>query len=135
MKYIYLLYHPEAQEPAKDSPEFAALVERYQAFGKEVTDKGVFVAGEPLEPSSTASMVAVREGKTQVTDGPYAETKEQLAGFYILDCKDLASTNSGRKLPLPGVDGYENEWEPTRPERLPPVPLRDKRGSITVSLK
>ena len=111
MKYIYLLYHPEAQEPAKDSPEFAALVERYQAFGKEVTDKGVFVAGEPLEPSSTASMVAVREGKTQVTDGPYAETKEQLAGFYILDCKDLDEA-LGYAAKIPAADYGKVEVRP-----------------------
>ena len=59
------------------------------AFSKEVREKGVFVAGEPLEGIATASTVQVREGNREITDGPYAETREQLGGFYILDCKDL----------------------------------------------
>ncbi len=89
MKYICLLYTNETDEPAPDSPESQEILSRYLAFNKEVTEKGLLVAGEPLEPIATASTLKVRDGKTSITDGPYAETKEQLGGFYILDCKDL----------------------------------------------
>ena len=89
MKYIYLLYADESKMPAPDSPEFAQVLEAYGAFSAEVEAAGVFVAGEPLEDSPTASTVSVRQGQRTITDGPFAETKEQLGGFYILDCKDL----------------------------------------------
>ena len=61
----------------------------YGAFTQEVKEKGLMVAGDPLEKSTTATTVRVRGGSTETTDGPYAETKEQLGGYYILDCKDL----------------------------------------------
>jgi hypothetical protein len=61
----------------------------YAAFTNEVKEKKVYVTGEALQPTSTATTVRVRGGKTATTDGPFAETKEQLGGFYLLDCKNL----------------------------------------------
>jgi len=89
MKYICLIYSDEATNKVPGTPEFGEMMAGYKAFGEEVVSAGVMVAGEPLEPVATATTVAVRDGKTQITDGPFAETKEQLGGFYILDCKDL----------------------------------------------
>jgi hypothetical protein len=61
----------------------------YFAFTEKVRKAGKFIAGEALQPTATATSVRVRKSKTQSMDGPFAETKEQLGGFYILDCKDL----------------------------------------------
>ena len=61
----------------------------YGAFGQEIEAAGVHVAGEGLQPTATATTVRVRDGERLLTDGPFAETKEQLGGFYLLDCKDL----------------------------------------------
>ena len=61
----------------------------YGAFGQEIEARGVHVAGEGLQPTATATTVRVRDGERLVTDGPFAETKEQLGGFYLLECKDL----------------------------------------------
>jgi len=65
------------------------LITQYRDFDKEVQDAGVLIGGEPLEPISTATSVRVRNKKTAITDGPFAETKEQLGGYYLFDCNDL----------------------------------------------
>jgi hypothetical protein len=64
-------------------------VEEYAAFVKEATDRGVMQGGSPLSPVDTATSVRVRDGKTLATDGPFAETKEALAGFFVVQCSDL----------------------------------------------
>src|SRR3954451_22081214 len=88
MRYLLMLYEADRQsEPSPD--EAMASHERYAAFTREVHERGVFKAGEALEPTNTATTVRVRDGKTVVTDGPFAETKEFLGGFYLLDCRDL----------------------------------------------
>lgn len=89
MKYICLIYTDEATNPKLETPEFSAVVAAYSAFNQEVQSAGVYICGEPLQSVSTATTVAIRDGQTHITDGPFAETKEQLGGFYILDCKDL----------------------------------------------
>jgi hypothetical protein len=83
MQYILLIYSTEGGQPDP------AVMERYFAFTQEVKDAGKFVAGEPLKPTAAATTVRVRNGETLTTDGPFAETKEQLGGFYILDCESL----------------------------------------------
>lgn len=86
MRYMMLIYSretdstPEAQRRVSDA---------HHALMQEAARRGLFRAAEPLEPSCTATTVRVSDGKALVTDGPYAETKEQLAGYYILDCRDL----------------------------------------------
>lgn len=87
MKYVLLIYGVEPT--AMTEAEINAEIEAYNAFGEIIEKRGVYVSGEALHPIKTATTVRVRDGKTLTTDGPFAETKEQLGGFYILDCKDL----------------------------------------------
>ncbi len=89
MQYLCLIYANEGVEPAPGTPEFDALIGEYMAFSERVTKDGVFVAGEALQPVAMATTVTNENGKTETMDGPFAETKEQLGGFYLLDCKDL----------------------------------------------
>ena len=88
MRYLLMIY--EVDRTAQPSPEEAmAQNKRYAAFTQEVRERGLFRAGEALEPTNTATTVRVRDGRTLVTDGPFAETKEFLGGFYLLECRDL----------------------------------------------
>lgn len=89
MKYMCLIYGDETKHPHAGTPEMDQLMQGYMAFTKDIRDKNIMIAGDPLEPIATATTVRVRGGKTETTDGPFAETKEQLGGYYILDCKDL----------------------------------------------
>ena len=92
MKYACLIYSDENDpkaNPDPTSPEFAPIMTGYMAFGQEAGAAGVIVAGEPLENTSTATFLQVRDGETITTDGPFAETKEHLGGFYILECETL----------------------------------------------
>ncbi len=92
MKYACLIYSNEQDPTANPDPsseEFAPIMAGYFAFGEETEAAGVYVTGEPLENTSTATSVQLRNGEVITTDGPFAETKEQLGGFYILDCESL----------------------------------------------
>lgn len=89
MKYIALIYSAPGSGPKEGTPEHAEWMGRYFALGEAYTKAGVFVAGDALHDVSTATSVQVRDGKTQTMDGPFAETKETLGGFYILDCDNL----------------------------------------------
>ncbi len=89
MQYLLMIYAAESAEPAPGSDEFMQLIQEYGAFTEEVMAAGVYVGGEPLEPISTATTVRVRNNESLVTDGPFAETKEVLGGYYLLDCENL----------------------------------------------
>ena len=89
MKYLCLVYYDENQVEAMPEGEWHALVDRCLACGDQMREGGYFLHGEPLLPTDTATTIRVRDGKTSVTDGPFAETKEQLAGFYLIDAGDL----------------------------------------------
>ncbi|HZM73429.1 MAG TPA: YciI family protein [Candidatus Polarisedimenticolia bacterium] len=90
MQYLLLIYTPELPNQADIPPEvFQQQLAEYDAFTKETRDRGLMLAGEALQPTETATSVRVRDGSTLVTDGPFAETKEALGGFYLLECKDL----------------------------------------------
>jgi hypothetical protein len=89
MRYVMLIYGNEANAATASQTEQAAEMEAYNAFGREVSERGVMLGGEALQPTSSATTVRVRDSKTLTTDGPFAETKEQLGGFYMLQCKDL----------------------------------------------
>ena len=89
MRYMLTIYGDQS-EMANATPELGGkMLDAYARFGREVTESGAFVAGEGLQPVSTATTVRVPNGERMVTDGPFAETKEQLGGFYLLDCSDL----------------------------------------------
>jgi hypothetical protein len=89
MKYLLLIYNDEAAAAAAQanaSPEEqAAQIRPWYDYGDWLTEKGWFVAGAALQPTSTATTVRAPDGKPVVTDGPFAETKEQLGGYYLVD--------------------------------------------------
>jgi hypothetical protein len=87
VQYMLLIYNCERPGPA--DPGFAEALARVNAFADECRRRGALVAGHPLQPESTATTVSVREGRTLITDGPFAETHEHLGGYYILDCRGL----------------------------------------------
>ena len=89
MQYMLLIYDAESAEPAPGTPEFEAMMGGYYAFTEKVKSDGVMVAGDALEKVATATTVRVRNDSTETTDGPFAETREVLGGYYLLDCKDL----------------------------------------------
>jgi hypothetical protein len=99
MRYLLLIY----AEPPQAEPDPAQVQEemgRYYAFTKEAIDRGFYKGGEALEQSNTATTVRVRNGQTLTTDGPFAETREELGGYYLLDCPDLdAAIEMAAKIP------------------------------------
>ena len=88
MRYLLLIYQDEAAHSHWSEEELAAEYQDYFAFGAETEKLGVS-AGDALMPTNTATTVRVRNGKIMTTDGPFAETKEQLGGYYVLNCNDL----------------------------------------------
>ncbi len=89
MQYLMLIYTQENEREKWDKEKGAEILKGYWDFNQEVTSDGVMLAGEALHPTKTAVSVRVQDGKMLATDGPFAETKEQLGGFYLLECKDL----------------------------------------------
>lgn len=90
MQYLLLIYQAEAPAAAAvDDELMASELAAYAAFTREARERSLYVAGEALEPTATATSVRVQGGRTVVTDGPFAETKEALGGFYLLECQDL----------------------------------------------
>lgn len=89
MKYLCLVYVEEKILHAMPQSERVALSDESMAYCDELQKNGQFVAASPLQPVETATTVRVRDGKASVTDGPFAETKEQLGGYFLIDVKDL----------------------------------------------
>ena len=89
MRYMLLIYHNEHSREDLSPEERAQSVSAALNYIDEATQHGIFQAADPLEPANTATTVRRQDGKMMITDGPFAETKEQLAGYFILDCKDL----------------------------------------------
>jgi hypothetical protein len=88
-RYVALIYGDE-NAMANASPEdMGMMMKAYDEYTRAAQDAGVFVAGEGLQGTATATTVRARDGEVSTTDGPFAETKEALGGFYALDCKDL----------------------------------------------
>ena len=89
MKYLAIIYNDESLYANASPEETAATFAAHGKFGEDAGKAGVFAGGEGLQGTSTATTVRVRDGERMLTDGPYAETKEQIGGYYLLDCKDL----------------------------------------------
>ena len=89
MKYMLLIYGNQADAPTYSPEEFQVAAREWQALNAEMKAAGVLIDTNGLAPVTTATSVRVRDGKTILTDGPFAETHEQLGGFYMVDCKDL----------------------------------------------
>jgi hypothetical protein len=93
MQYLLLIY--DAEKPWQNRPEAErnTLNAAYMKFTKEIIDSKHFVGGNALQPTHTATTVRVRDGKPAITDGPFAETREQLGGYYLIEAKDLDEAN------------------------------------------
>jgi hypothetical protein len=89
MRYVLLIYGSEAVTAMMTQEEHTALMQGHNAFAQETQQRGLLTGGAPLQPTSTSTTIRVRDSKLLITDGPFAETKEQLAGIYVLNCKDL----------------------------------------------
>jgi len=92
MKFALLIYDEQTANPSPEPPDPAVwgqVMEEYNAFTKAIRDAGVDAGGEALEPNTTATTIRIRDGETITTDGPFAETKEGLGGFYLIDCENL----------------------------------------------
>ena len=88
-KYAALIWRVEAEQPEHGSPASQQLYQAWGAFNQDVAKAGVMTSCTGLSPSATATSVRVRDGKTLITDGPFAETREQLGGVLIFECNDL----------------------------------------------
>jgi hypothetical protein len=89
VRYLCLIHLDEQQLGAMPQAEMDALNARHLALNEELLKSGHFIEAEALSPSSSATCLKVRNGRTAVTDGPYAETKEMVAGFYLIEARDL----------------------------------------------
>jgi hypothetical protein len=89
MEYLLLIYENEKNWETMPQAEQGAMFGEYMSFTEDIKKKGNYKGGNALQPTATATTVRVRGGKTLATDGPFAETKEQLAGYTILEAKDL----------------------------------------------
>lgn len=101
MRYILLIYGDEKAGQDVTPEQWNGIMEAHRAFGAEAQERGMNPSGDALHPTSAATTVRFSGDNTLITDGPFAETKEQLGGFYILDCKDLdEAIEMAKKLPM-----------------------------------
>jgi hypothetical protein len=89
MKYLLTIYNDESGFADATPEDVQQVMAAYEAFGREVSEAGAMLGGEGLQPSSTATTVQVRDGNAITSDGPFADTREQLGGYYLLECRDL----------------------------------------------
>ena len=89
MRYLCLIYDEEKKLAAMSKGESDAFMGEYFGFTEDIKKSGHYIGGNALQPVSTATSVRLRSGKMSTTDGPFAETKEQLGGFYLIEAKDL----------------------------------------------
>ena len=117
-QYMLLIYNPaDAGEPTPD--QLQEIGSAYDTYTQTLVDAGVLVGGDALERIDTATTVRERDGQTQFTDGPFAETKEFLAGYYLLNCPDLdTALDHASRLPAVGFGGsveVRPVWDRTGP--------------------
>ncbi len=89
MQYLCLIYSADNAGPNPGTPEFGELMQGYQKFTDDLKASGKLVHADALQPVTTATTVTTENGKVEVTDGPFAETKETLGGYYLMDCATL----------------------------------------------
>ena len=89
MQYLLMIYQNEVEYAKVDTGTTQKMSAEYEAFTQSIIRNGNFKAGDRLRPTTTATTVRVRDGKTLTTDGPFAETREQLGGYYLIEAKDI----------------------------------------------
>ena len=102
MKYLLTIYGDESRWAEATPQDLQEMMSAYEAFSREATAAGVMLGGEGLSPSGTATTVRVRDDDVLTSDGPFAETREQLGGYYLLDCAD-ADEAIGWAARIPGA--------------------------------
>ena len=108
MRFLLLIYDDESGSEDATPEQFAAMLAEYEAYDRAVQEAGVFVSGEGLQPTATARTVRMRDGAPLRTDGPFAETREQLGGYYLLDCADIEEAMRwAERIPVPESGGVE----------------------------
>ena len=133
MRHMLLIYTNEQAQEARSAEEANRGVAQAWEVIDEMTRRGIFRGAEPLEPTSTATTVRVKDGKALMTDGPFAETKEQLGGYFILDCKDLdEALEWAARLPVCGGAGKCIEVRPLR-ELKRPADAREVEAAQSVN--
>ena len=111
MQYLLMIYQSEAEYGKVDAATNQKMLEEYGTFTQSIIQSGHFKAGDGLQPTTTATTVRVRDGKTLTTDGPFAETREQLGGYYLVEAKDL-DTALGIAARIPGAKDGSVEVRP-----------------------
>ena len=108
MRYLCLIYDDESKWTTMPKAQADAMMGEYFGFTEGIKKSGHYVAGEALQPTQTATTVRIRDGKTSTTDGPFAETKEQLGGFYLIEAKDLdEAIQIGSRIPSVRIGSIE----------------------------
>ncbi len=102
MQYLLMIYRNEAELGQMTADDRKKMTAEYGVFTQSIIQSGHFKAGDGLQPTTTATSVRVRDGKTLTTDGPFAETREQLGGYYLVEAKDL-DTALGIAARIPGA--------------------------------
>src|SRR6059058_2265909 len=111
MQYLLMIYQNQAEYGKIDPATSKKMLEEYGAFTQSIIQSGNFKGGDRLQPTTTATTVRVRDGKILTTDGPFAETREQLGGYYLIEAKDL-DTALGIAARIPGAKTGSIEVRP-----------------------
>jgi hypothetical protein len=122
MQYLLLIYNTEQNWTGLNDADRGNLMTDYREFTESIAKSGHYKGGAALQPTSTATMVRVRDGKRTTTDGPFAETREQLGGFYLVDAKDLDEAIAiAERIPGAKTGGIEIRpiMPTTRPAAVP----------------
>jgi hypothetical protein len=118
MRYLYLIYSEPGTAPPDGTPEQAAHLQRWNDYTKSLADAGILLGGDPLQGVETATTLRVRDGKLTNIDGPFAETKEHLGGFYMVDVPNLdVALKWASSMPILDYGSVEVRpiWEYPRP--------------------
>ncbi len=111
MRYLLLIYGDESQWSEVSEKASAAETAGWNAYTEAITAEGIMRGGDALYPTSAATTVRVRDGQAQVTDGPFAETREQLGGYYMIECETLDQAIEAARR-IPSVDSGSVEVRP-----------------------
>jgi hypothetical protein len=108
MQYLLLIYDNENDFGALPKDEYGAMMAEYNVLSADLAKSGTLVGGNRLQSIATATTVRIRDGKNQITDGPFAETREQLGGYYLIEAKDLdAATKIALRIPSARIGSIE----------------------------
>jgi hypothetical protein len=118
MQYMLLIYDNENAWASLSEADAGAMMGEYSEFTQDIAKTGHYKAGGQLQPTTSATTVRIRNGKRQTTDGPFAETREHLGGYYLVDAKDLdEAVNLAQRIPAARTGSIE-----VRPVVVRPMP-------------